>query len=350
MAATVMQQTEKMDRKGFIGGSDVASILGISPWKTAYELWEEKTTDWQEPSSEERDKVLRRGKKLEPMVIEMLQEERNVWVVDRNQVYSDSEYPFLRAEIDYEYILDNDLVERVSKDSQPRHGLYEFGFSLRTPPDNIGNGDVKTVHPFAAKDWGEEGTDEVPAYYVAQFQHGLMVKKRDICMVAALIGADDLRVYEVRRDQEIIDFIRQACLNFWHEHVLKNVPPPPQNDDDVKKLLSRFEGFAWEADPDTQACISRIKGIKEAEKRLLSKREGMEFQVKNSLLSAAKAKSVDGDSSKFTITDGSGKALLTWNTQQSLRTDVKKFQASLPDLAAMFTKTTSTRVLLMKGK
>ena len=71
MSNALVQHTpakpEKMNRKGFIGGSDIAAILGISPWKTAYELWEEKTTDWQEASSEQREKVLLRGKKLEPI-------------------------------------------------------------------------------------------------------------------------------------------------------------------------------------------------------------------------------------------------------------------------------------------
>ncbi len=31
------------DRKKYIGGSDIASILGISPYKTSYQLWLEKT-------------------------------------------------------------------------------------------------------------------------------------------------------------------------------------------------------------------------------------------------------------------------------------------------------------------
>ena len=31
------------DRSKRIGGSDIAAILGISPWKTAFQLWQDKT-------------------------------------------------------------------------------------------------------------------------------------------------------------------------------------------------------------------------------------------------------------------------------------------------------------------
>ena len=31
------------ERRSGIGGSDVAAILGLSRWKTAYQVWQEKT-------------------------------------------------------------------------------------------------------------------------------------------------------------------------------------------------------------------------------------------------------------------------------------------------------------------
>lgn len=353
MATTLLQQPtkpEKMNRKGFLGGSDIASILGISPWKTAYELWEEKTTEWIEPSSEERDKVLRRGKKLEPMVIEMLQEEHNVWVTDRNQVHVDPEYPFLRAEIDYNYVADRNLVERMTNDEDTRatEGFYEVGAYLRTPLANIGNGDVKTVHPYAAGEWGQEGTDEFPAYYGAQFQFGMMINGAQTCMVAALIGADDLRVYQVDRDEEIIAYIREKAVDFWFNHVLKNVPPGIQSSEDASKVLSRFEGFAWAGNEQVWKDVKTIKGIKEAEKRLEAKREALSITVKTALAHAAYERGVDGDSKKFAILGPNGKPIVTWNEQETGRIAVKLLRAEHPDIAESFTETTKHRVLLTK--
>lgn len=32
------------DRSKFLGGSDIAAVLGISPWKSPVDLWRDKTT------------------------------------------------------------------------------------------------------------------------------------------------------------------------------------------------------------------------------------------------------------------------------------------------------------------
>jgi putative phage-type endonuclease len=315
---------EKMNRKGFIGGSDIAAILGISPWKTAYELWEEKTTDWQEASSEERDKVLRRGKKLEPMVIEMLQDEHDVWVLQRNQIHVDKEFPFLRAEIDFEYVIQSD------------------------GPDRVGNGDVKTVHPYAAGDWGVEGSDEFPAYYGAQFQFGLMVTGRTHTKVGALIGADDLRVYEVDRDEEIIAYIRKAAVDFWTNNVLAGIPPGIQSSEDASKVLSRFEGFAWAGNEVVWGQVRELKEVKVGQKALEAKREALEIAVKIALANAATEKGVDDDSTKFAILGPDGKVACSWNEQSTGRIAVKLLRAEHPDIAELFTETTKHRVLLTK--
>ena len=38
------------DRQGFIGGSDVAAILGVSPWKSPFLLYQEKIGEYREES------------------------------------------------------------------------------------------------------------------------------------------------------------------------------------------------------------------------------------------------------------------------------------------------------------
>lgn len=317
-----------MNRQGFIGGSDIASIFGVSPWKTAYELWEEKTSGWQQESSEARDKVLNRGKKLEPLVIEMLQEERDVWVLERNQIHTDPEHPFLRCEIDFEYVTDPESYEAMH--------------------EGVGNGDVKTVHPFAAKDWGEEGTDEFPIYYCLQFMHGLMVTGRQVCMVAALIGADDLRVYEVKRDEELIAEIRKRAVSFWYDSIANRVPPPIQSSEDAAKMLRRFQGFMVEADEVTLRELRIIKGIKSAEKLLEDKREASELRVKSALVDAACAKGIEGDPDKFGFVGPDGKQLVSWNNQTTNRLDQKRIKNEFPSIYEQCIEPSTFRVLRVK--
>lgn len=316
--ATELMAPAKMDRTGFLGGSDLAAVLGISPWKTPFELWEQKLgMEDETEDSAEKKKVLNRGKRLEPVVMEMLQDEYDLAVSSRNAVYFDGEYPWMRAEIDFEY-------------------WCEGG--------DIGNGDVKTVHPYAAKDWGETGTDEVPTYYIAQFQWGMMITGAKVCAVAALIGADDLRLYYVHRNDELIDMLRQRAIAFWEEFVMKETPPPMKTAADAERMLSKFSGVSVVATKDMQRIVRYLKGVKAAEKRLELKRDEFEAAIKLTLAAACEM-TPDG---KFALVNEGGKPLATWNPQSTARVSVKLVKELYPDILPTVTETSTFRVLRLK--
>lgn len=240
--------SEVIDRKLFIGGSDAAAILGVSPWKSEFALYQEKIGEYQEEITPAKQRIFNRGKRWEPIVIEMLVDEledrgHDVQLIKRNERYVDPEHGFLAAEIDLELMLDGEHV----------------------------NGEMKTAHPFAAKDWGEEGTDEIPLYYTAQVAHGQMVTRRNKTIVAALIGADDLRVHEVCRDDELIDIIRGKEVEFW-ERIQRREPPQPTTAEDINRLYRIDAGTIMEADEELVDLIAEASNtktnLKAAETRL----------------------------------------------------------------------------------
>ena len=55
------------DRIGYLGGSDAAVVLGISPWKSRYQLWCEKTGAEPIPNLDGVDYIYF-GQVLEPIV------------------------------------------------------------------------------------------------------------------------------------------------------------------------------------------------------------------------------------------------------------------------------------------
>ena len=73
MFANVLVETEMLSkeewlkwRKRGIGGSDVASLLGISKWKSEIELWLDKTTQTNEPPVE--NEAMTWGTIMEPII------------------------------------------------------------------------------------------------------------------------------------------------------------------------------------------------------------------------------------------------------------------------------------------
>lgn len=278
------------DRTKYIGSSDIASIIGISPWRSALDVWLEKRGEAEESTDPARERRLKRGIRLEPIVIEMFQEEKGVFVVDRNTRYSHSEYPFLAAQIDFEYDPDGEC-------SAPC------------------NGETKTVDPRAAYDWGPDGSQEIPDYYAAQVMFGLAVTGRKEATVVALIG-DDLRCYVFQRDDELCAELIRKAVEFWDVNVGMGIPPAIQTKDDASKLVKRFSGFTFEVNSELQVWVDHARRAKHdlaISKRLV---ESAELEIQRCIVAAAQVHGITDESpDKFTVLQD-GKPLLTWNVQR----------------------------------
>jgi hypothetical protein len=267
-----MNAPEKIavDRKTFIGGSDAAAILKVSPWTTPFEVFLEKTGQLVRDIDPAREKLFRRGKRLEPIVVDMLIEDYGVKVTKRSTPtepnrYVDPEHSFLAVEIDFEW--------EVTEEIAAQYGL---------DPALVGtiqNGEVKTVHHFAAAKFGEAETEEVPIEYAAQAMDGLMVTGRKLCMFGVLVGADNLSVYWIKRDEETIAGMRPMLVSFWEDHVLTGVPPEPINLPDVLKLFGRRESIQVEASGDAIKWLAQFEACKAAARAAEEGAEEAKFEL-----------------------------------------------------------------------
>jgi len=304
------------DRTKFIGGSDVAAILGVSPWKSQFRLYQEKTGEYVDDITPAKQRVFDRGHRWEPIVVEMLVDElqgcgHDVQIIARRARYQDREYKFLACELDLELLIDGE-----------QH-----------------NGEIKTVHPFAAKEWGEPGTDEVPIHYAAQVMHGLMIKPRRRAIVAALIGIDDLRIHFVERDEETIAAIRAKEVEFWRR-VQDRDAPPPETADDVKWLYAKDGGIVMEADDDLFSMCDSLKRHKHA---LKAAEDAVEFM-------STRLKCAMGHASTLIY---QGQRIATWKSNKdSVKTDWQAACLALypsQEHIKQFTKTApGARPLLIK--
>lgn len=287
------------DRRRFLGGSDAGAILGLSPWKTRYELWLEKTGD-PIPSDPKREKFFARGKTLEPYVLKMLCDEKGIKASAVNARYIDPEHDFLACEVDA--MTDDDI-----------------------------DIEIKTVHPFRAKEWGEEDTDEIPPVYTAQALHGLMITGKSARVVAALIGADDLRVFRVERDEETIAAMRQAELDFWHLVQTRTVPGDLKLSD-LNHLYGVDTGQVIAC--EDQAVIDALAMVRDCKEQAKELEARTDFHM-------SIVKAFMKDASVLTI--GNKKAC-SWKTQVAQRIDVTALREQRPEIAAQFTRSSPSRV------
>ena len=306
MNAPLQTMTSAPDRTKYIGGSDVAAILGISPWKTTLDLYLDKITPPTGEPDRNKARIFSRGKRLEPYVLDVLAEEESLNIVERGQRYIDP-CGFIAAEIDAEY----------------------FDEKLQS----VQNIEIKTS--FFGKDFGDAGGDDIPVYYTAQAMHGLMVTNRQVCVFGVMIGVDDFRVYRIERDDETIAAIRARETAFWHEHILAKVPPEPSSGDDVARMFAQDSGTSIECDSAILGMFNELVYFKDVKKRAESDIEYIEDKIKLFMR----------DASALTL---DGKPLLTWKTQATNRFNQREFAEANPELFEQFKRTSESRVFRLK--
>lgn len=264
-----LSELAEQDRSHFIGGSDAAAVMGLSPYTTPVELWQEKTgRKRKDPVDPMRAKILARGHKLEPFIREMAIDklrERGLKVelVACNERYRDDEFPFLSCEIDFELRLTGEIVIG--------------GQLLNLKREHI-NVDAKSVTGFARKKWGMEDTEDVPIEYACQFQHGLMITDRNLCLVAALRSFDDVDLFWTQRDDETIAGMRAREVAFW-DCVQTGRAPDPLTFDDIKLLFPQDNGLAIEATVEIAEKVAQLKQIGEQRREWEKAEEVLKFEV-----------------------------------------------------------------------
>lgn len=326
------------DRSKFLGGSDAAAVLGVSPWETPVELWHAKTgrkaknAAPPDPAAERR---YSRGHRLEPFIRDMAVDKLQsmglqVELLACNERYVDPEHPFLSCEIDFELRLTGTLAIN--------------GREFELDGEHI-NADAKSVTGFARKKWGEVDTEDVPIEYAAQFMHGLMVTGRRLCLVAALRSFDDVDVFWTIRDDETIAAMRPKLVSFWVDHVLGDTPPDPLKFDDIRALFPLDNGLAIEATEDIADKVRQHADIKARIREFEDAEEALKFEIGEFISPNAR------------LTFG-GIDLCTWKAQNDTRLDQRLLATAeiysrdesgqftrIADPVSEFTRTKAIRVL-----
>ncbi len=236
--------------RGYLGGGLIAAVLGLSPFLSPLDAYLQIVDEMQEELSPKQAEFFADRAALEPWAAAKFARTTGLEIVRRNERYSDAEFAWAKAEIDAEV-------------------------------SDGGNLEIKTVHPNAARAWGDPDADEEPPTYVtAQAMWGLGVHPAPHCYVYALIGFDDQRIYRIDRDDELIAEIRKQAARFWKYHIEPRRPPPPTNVDDLLRLYRTDSGRAVEADADIRDTLEALCAERQALKLHEARKLTYEYAIK----------------------------------------------------------------------
>lgn len=277
-------------RRTGIGGSDIAAVLGLSPWRTALDVWRSKVEPVEEPA--EPPEPMYWGRVLEAVVASEYQRRTQQRVQRINQILRRPGTPWAIATIDRAVITPGTRT-RISRtgDLTGAQGVLE----------------CKTAHASRLTDWGrEDDPDAIPVHHAAQGMWYCAVTGLPWCDFAVLVGGQRFLVRRLERDEEVIRAMLERAEEFWRRHVLERVPPPPQNSKDVISLFPSDTGETIEADEELLAAYNTAR----AAKAKIAEAEA-EFEA-----AAERIKLALGERSALTL---NGVPIVTWKTARPTR-------------------------------
>lgn len=289
-------------RKQGIGGSDAGAICGFNPYRTAMQVYYDKTSDEVEDIDNE---AMRQGRELEDYVAKRFAEETGKKVRRANTMFYDEGNPFMLADVDRIIVGENAGLE------------------------------CKTVSPFMAEHWKD---NKVPLSYQMQCYHYMSVCNADRWYVAALIYGREFKVYTLERDEEIIANLIHLEKNFWENHVLKRVLPEPDGSKLADSVIAEYY-------KESTGVVIPLHGFDEKLKRreelvtLMDKMESEKRQIEQEL------KMYLGDAEKAE----NQLFRVSWSAVSSNRLDTKALQEQEPEIYQKYLKQTNSRRFTIKA-
>lgn len=206
--------------------TDVAALFGLSPYKTAFELWHEKKAG-ERGAFTENDRM-KWGRRLEATVAAGIAEDMG-WSIRPMKEYM--RLPDVRVGASFDFRICTNMLD-VRDDG-------ELG-------DSAGDAhlEIKCVDSFAFRNgWTiDQGLIEAPPHIELQVQHQMLVSGLRRAYIGAMVGGNDIRIIERAADDAVHAGILAAAAKFW-QSIDANEPPPPVMPDDADAVI-RMHQFA----------------------------------------------------------------------------------------------------------
>lgn len=295
-----------------IGGSEAGIVLGLNPWKSRLELWNEKVTKTRhlDPDAAMSLKI---GNFLEPLIADEYSKMTGRKLEIRPQKIH-PKYSFVLGNIDREIV---DGTEGLPKGP----GILE----------------IKTKGAWT--DWHGE---DIPSYYVAQLQQYLEIYEYRWGSFAIFdLGTLKISCIDIERDDKLISNIIDEEIKFWNL-VEKKIPPTVDCSESCSKFLREYYKESKNVvidlveNEDATKWASLLKDVR-SEMRLLDIKE---IDAKNHLMS------IIGTVEKAT---GNGYSI-SWKAPKDKEVfNLERFKIDNPELAKKYiTKEPQSRRFTVK--
>lgn len=296
-----------------VGGSDISAIAGFNPFKSAIDVFLEKTGRLR---TEENQKM-RWGRILEEPVAREYADSEEVSVQRVNAMLQHPEHNVAVVNLD-RLIVKNGHPLNAEKSSVHRLLLQ------------VGNGPLEVKTTGWAKAWS---SGDIPDYYYTQLQWQLGITGLRWGQFAVLISGQELLKPQVcELNSKVFENLLLLANRFWTNHVKKDrAPEPDQNPatlNSMKLLYPDVSERTVSLDENLNEAINQRKELDVAIKKANAQKAAIDSKILRQMEDAKY-----GLTSEYKVT----RVLRSYS-----RLDTKKFKEDHPKLAEQYTKSSES--------
>lgn len=277
-----------------IGSSEVATIMGLNPYESAYSLWERKRGG---ETTEDNKEVFVRGHIMEQGVAELFCYDSGYKIVKSSAgdwIAQSKAKPYMQAS--------PDRIYKVGKEER----ICECKTCSTT------------IDP-----------EDIPPYWYCQLQYQLHITGLKMGALAWLSSVGWQHGYkEIEYNPEFGQYIENRVTEFWNDYIHGDKVPPITTPADVKKAYPvPTQGKSITNIKACSACFDN-RQLKAELKRIEKQIEANEDAIKMVLQDAEY------------LTNEEGEIVASWKTTKPVsRFDTQRFKAEQPELAEQYTTT-----------
>ncbi|MCL8207254.1 MAG: YqaJ viral recombinase family protein [Actinomycetia bacterium] len=291
-------------RRQGLGGSDMAAIMGLNPYKTALDVFLEKIGEAPETPETE---AMYWGSQLEDLIAREFARRTGYKVQRRRAMLRHPTIPYLLGNVD-----------RI----------------VVNHPDGPAVLECKTTHANRRGDWAD---GQAPVYYVVQLQHYLDLTGYRQGYLAVLIGGQEFRIVPVPRNDGLIAQMHDAAEAFWL-CVETRTPPVIDGSAAAAKALQLLypQGNGTAVDLPPEAAYWSAQWLQA--QRQIAAAEAVQREASNHL------KALLGEAERGRVAGYD----IRWAVRTRKTVDTKALKAARPDVAAAFERETTYREFTVK--
>lgn len=236
------------ERRNAIGASDVAAILGLNPYASAWDVWASKrgiVEDW------EGNEATDLGNKFEKVILDVAEERLGTLV--RNKRIKHPTLPIAST------------CDAISWNTQEPVEAKTAGL----------------VGPLVGE-WGPEDSDIVPENYLVQVHTQLLcLPEGQVGYLFALLPGRGVVKYQIPRSDATCEMLGNLLNDWWHKHVINGVEPSRELASyEVVKRLKKVPNKIIVMPEGLDALVDR----REVLKQIIKKREDQLKAIDKALL------------------------------------------------------------------